>query len=166
MFSCTGLGSLRTNGRSRPCRAAAPPRMKRSDSPLGRGKGRQALGWVIAGGQRNPPGAPVKASQAFTPCDGGDFHRRNMDSTFFTVVAIMAVVVQSYLLLLFFFEPGLRYKVWNPPAPNSPEFLNMLQALLGVCTIVRATSTYPDKWQRLLRERADRHSCGAKEHQP
>ena len=57
-----------------------------------------------------------------------------MDSTFFTVVAIMAVVVQSYVLLLFFFEPGLRYKVWNPPAPNSPEFLNMLQALLGVCT--------------------------------
>ena len=46
----------------------------------------------------------------------------------------MAVVVQSYVLLLFFFEPGLRYKVWNPPAPNSPEFLNMLQALLGVCT--------------------------------
>ena len=32
------------------------------------------------------------------------------------------------------FEPGLRYKVWNPPAPSSPEFLNMLQALLGVCT--------------------------------
>jgi cardiolipin synthase len=57
-----------------------------------------------------------------------------MDSTFFTVVAIMAVVVQSYVLLLFFFEPGLRYKVWNPPAPNSPAFLNMLQALLGVCT--------------------------------
>ena len=57
-----------------------------------------------------------------------------MDSTFFTVVAVMAVVVQSYLLLLFLFEPGLRYKVWNPPAPSSPEFLNMLQALLGACT--------------------------------
>jgi hypothetical protein len=57
-----------------------------------------------------------------------------MDSTFFTVVAVLAVVVQSYLLLLFFFEPGLRYKVWNPPAPSSPEFLNMLQALLSACT--------------------------------
>jgi len=28
--------------------------MKMSDSPLERGKGRQALGWVIARGQRNP----------------------------------------------------------------------------------------------------------------
>ena len=28
-----------------------------------------------------------------------------MDSTFFTVVAVMAIVVQSYLLFLFFFEP-------------------------------------------------------------
>ncbi len=34
---------------------AAPSRMRMSDSPLGRGKGRQALGWVIARGQRNPP---------------------------------------------------------------------------------------------------------------
>lgn len=57
-----------------------------------------------------------------------------MDSTPFTVVAVIAIIVQSYLLLLFFFEPGLRYKVWNPPAPSSPEFLSMLQALLGVCT--------------------------------
>ena len=57
-----------------------------------------------------------------------------MDSTPFTIVAIIAIIVQSYLLLLFFFEPGLRYKIWNPPAPRSPEFLKMLQALLGVCT--------------------------------
>ena len=57
-----------------------------------------------------------------------------MDSTFFTVVAVIAISVQSYLLLLFFFEPSLRYKVWNPPTPSSREFLNMLQALLGVCT--------------------------------
>ena len=51
-----------------------------SDSLLGRGKGRQALGWVTARGQRNPPCrsatavAPVKASQAFTPSNGGKFH--------------------------------------------------------------------------------------------
>jgi cardiolipin synthase A/B len=57
-----------------------------------------------------------------------------MDSTFFTVVAVIAISLQSYLLLLFFFEPSLRYKVWNPPTPSSREFLNMLQALLGVCT--------------------------------
>jgi len=57
-----------------------------------------------------------------------------MDSTFFTVVAVIAISLQSYLLLLFFFEPGLRYKVWNPSSPSSREFLNMLQALLGVCT--------------------------------
>ena len=55
-----------------------------NDSPLGRGKGRQALGWVVnysfvplgkgdaapfaAGGLGGThPGAAVKASQAFTP---------------------------------------------------------------------------------------------------
>ena len=38
----------------------------------GRGKGRQALGWVVEW-ERTHPGASVKASQAFTPSDGGDF---------------------------------------------------------------------------------------------
>ena len=57
-------------------------RMKMVDSPLGRGKGRQALGWVIARGQRTPPRrsatavAPVKASQAFTPSQGENFQER------------------------------------------------------------------------------------------
>lgn len=55
-----------------------------------------------------------------------------MDSTFFTVVALTAMVLQSYLLFLFFFEPGLPYNLWKPPSPASPEFFNMLEALLGV----------------------------------
>ena len=46
-----------------------------------------------------------------------------MDSTFFTVVAVMAILVQSFLLFLFFFEPSLPYKLWKPPvsgfSPNS-----------------------------------------------
>jgi len=53
-----------------------------------------------------------------------------MDSTFFTVVAVTAIVLQSFLLFLFFFEPSLRYKVWNLPSPRSLEFQNMLGALL------------------------------------
>ncbi len=55
-----------------------------------------------------------------------------MDSTFFTVVAVMAILVQSFLLFLFFFEPSLPYKLWKPPSPASREFLSMLEALLGV----------------------------------
>ena len=55
-----------------------------------------------------------------------------MDSTFFTVVAVMAILVQSFLLFLFFFEPSLPYKLWKPPSPASREFVSMLEALLGV----------------------------------
>ena len=55
-----------------------------------------------------------------------------MDSTFFTVVAVIAILVQSFLLFLFFFEPSLPYKLWKPPSPASREFLSMLEALLGV----------------------------------
>jgi cardiolipin synthase len=57
-----------------------------------------------------------------------------MDSTFFTVVAVIAILVQSFLLFLFFFEPGLPYKLWKPPSPASREFLKMLEALLGICS--------------------------------
>ena len=44
-----------------------------SDSPLGRGKGRQALGWVIARGQRNPPRRSATAVAPRHPSEGGDF---------------------------------------------------------------------------------------------
>jgi len=57
-----------------------------------------------------------------------------MDSTFFSVVAVIAIVLQSFLLFLFFFEPSLHYKVWNPPSPRSSEFLKMLEALLDART--------------------------------
>ncbi|MCI0423241.1 MAG: phospholipase D-like domain-containing protein [Acidobacteria bacterium] len=53
-----------------------------------------------------------------------------MESTFFTVVAITAIVLQSFLIFLFFFEPGLRYKVCSPPSLDSREFLNLLEALV------------------------------------
>src|SRR5262245_23317907 len=53
-----------------------------------------------------------------------------MDSTFFMVVALTAIALQSFLLFLFFFEPSLRYKVWNLPHSGSPEFLNTLEALV------------------------------------
>jgi len=74
-----------------------------------------------------------------------------MDSTFFTVVAVTAILLQSFLLFLFFFEPSLPYKVWNPPPPASPEFLNLLEALLDVRSyrsskvevLTNGTSFYP-----------------------
>ena len=51
-----------------------------NESPLGRGKGRQALGWVVEQGtdppRRNATAvAAVKASQAFTPSEEGIHHR-------------------------------------------------------------------------------------------
>lgn len=55
-----------------------------------------------------------------------------MDSMPFTVVALAAILVQSYLLFLFFFEPSLPYRVWKLPSPTAPEFRHVLQAVLGV----------------------------------
>jgi cardiolipin synthase len=54
-----------------------------------------------------------------------------MHSTTFFVIAIVAIVAQAYLLVLFFFEPGLRYKMSSPEnsSVDSPEFLHELEAL-------------------------------------
>ncbi|HZU21336.1 MAG TPA: phospholipase D-like domain-containing protein [Terriglobales bacterium] len=54
-----------------------------------------------------------------------------MHSTAFFVIAIIAIVAQAYLLVLFFFEPGLRYKLSTPEnsAVETPEFLHELEAL-------------------------------------
>jgi cardiolipin synthase A/B len=53
------------------------------------------------------------------------------DSTFFVVVAILAIAVQAFLLFLALFEPGLRYKIAEPrPGAIHPDyFLRTLEAL-------------------------------------
>nr|UXE46233.1 putative cardiolipin synthase YwiE [uncultured bacterium] len=54
-----------------------------------------------------------------------------MHSTTFFVIAIAAIMAQAYLLVLFLFEPGLRYKMSSPEISpvDSPEFLHELEAL-------------------------------------
>jgi cardiolipin synthase len=54
-----------------------------------------------------------------------------MDSTTFLVIAIIAIAVQSFLLFLALFEPGLDYKIsTKPSAPlDSEEFVYLLEAL-------------------------------------
>lgn len=54
-----------------------------------------------------------------------------MHSTTFFIIAVIAIVAQGYLLLLFFFEPGLRYKLSSPKnsSPETSEFLHELEAL-------------------------------------
>lgn len=51
-----------------------------------------------------------------------------MDSTAFTVLAIIALIIQGFALFLALFEPSLRYRVSQPPsAPlDSEHFLNIL----------------------------------------
>lgn len=53
-----------------------------------------------------------------------------MDSNAFLIVAVIAIVVQSFLLFLALFEPGLAYKVSTPqPAPlDSEDFMRVLEA--------------------------------------
>jgi cardiolipin synthase len=52
-------------------------------------------------------------------------------STAFAVVAVIAIVVQSFLLFLAFFQPGLPYKVSKTPRADldSDEFLRILGAV-------------------------------------
>jgi cardiolipin synthase len=54
-----------------------------------------------------------------------------MDSTAFLVIAIIAIVVQSFRLFMALFEPGLDYKISaQPTAPlESEEFLRTLEAI-------------------------------------
>jgi cardiolipin synthase len=53
------------------------------------------------------------------------------NSDAFFVIAIIAIVAQSFLLFLALFEPGLDYKVSTPPpcALDSEDFLRVLEAL-------------------------------------
>jgi cardiolipin synthase len=55
-----------------------------------------------------------------------------MESSFFLTIAIIAICLQSFLLFLFFFEPGLRYRIASsaPQKLDSREFLCVLEALL------------------------------------
>lgn len=54
-----------------------------------------------------------------------------MDSTWFLVIAIIAISLQGLMLLLALFEPGLEYKIKaRKKAPlGSPEFVCVLEAL-------------------------------------
>ena len=54
-----------------------------------------------------------------------------VDSTWFFVIAVIAILAQSFLLFLALFEPSLDYKIPTPPpdALDSPEFLRMVEAL-------------------------------------
>lgn len=53
-----------------------------------------------------------------------------MHSTFFFVIAWIAVCVQGFLLFLFFFEPYLPYKIGRRPgAITSEEFVELIQLL-------------------------------------
>ena len=53
-----------------------------------------------------------------------------MDSNAFLVIAVIAIVVQSFLLFLALFEPGLAYKVStkNPAPLDSEDFMRVLAA--------------------------------------
>ncbi|MBA3247550.1 MAG: cardiolipin synthase B [Pyrinomonadaceae bacterium] len=54
-----------------------------------------------------------------------------MDSTTFLVIAVIAIIGQSFLLFLALFEPGLDYEIAKPPsaALDSTDFLRTLEAL-------------------------------------
>ena len=54
-----------------------------------------------------------------------------MHSTTFFIVAIVAIVAQAYLLFLFFFEPGLRYRLETDgiASADSDDFIRALEAL-------------------------------------
>jgi cardiolipin synthase A/B len=55
-----------------------------------------------------------------------------MESSFFLTIAIIAICLQSFLLFLFFFEPGLRYRIASsaPQELDSAEFRCVLESLL------------------------------------
>ncbi|HEX8143505.1 MAG TPA: cardiolipin synthase [Pyrinomonadaceae bacterium] len=54
-----------------------------------------------------------------------------MNSTAFLIIAVIAILVQSFLLFLALFEPGLDYKISTPPSEpiESDEFLCILEAI-------------------------------------
>lgn len=56
-----------------------------------------------------------------------------MDSTFFHIIAIIAIAFQGLSLFLFFFEPGLRYRVTKPfPTKKSgKEYFCELEKIAG-----------------------------------
>lgn len=61
-----------------------------------------------------------------------------MHSTFFLVIALIAIAFQGLSLVLFFFEPGLRYKVTKPfPMPKEPEDYFQELAKVAAATITQ-----------------------------
>ena len=83
----------------------------------------------------------------------------------FTAVAVVAIVAQSFLLFLALFEPGLDYRVKTPlpSSLDSPDFLRMLEALtdskLSTCTSVEVLTNGEVYYEAELQAiRAARHS--------
>jgi cardiolipin synthase len=54
-----------------------------------------------------------------------------MNSTAFLVIAVIAILVQGFMLFLALFQPGLDYKISTPPTEHidSDEFLCILEAI-------------------------------------
>jgi len=54
-----------------------------------------------------------------------------VDSNTFLVIALIAIVAQSFLLFIALFEPGLNYKISHPAScpPDSEEFMRIIEAL-------------------------------------
>src|SRR5918997_2858762 len=54
-----------------------------------------------------------------------------MDSTAFTVIAVLAIVVMCFMLFIALFEPGLAYKISAPETEplESDDFLCVLEAI-------------------------------------
>src|SRR5687768_6135142 len=54
-----------------------------------------------------------------------------MDSTAFLVIAVIAIVVLAFLIVLALFEPGLAYKISAPKTEpiDSEDFLCVLEAI-------------------------------------
>jgi cardiolipin synthase len=87
------------------------------------------------------------------------------NSDAFFVIAIIAIVAQSFLLFLALFEPGLDYKILTPPpcSLDSPNFLRMLEALtdskLSTCTHVEVLTNGEVYYEAELQAiRAAQHS--------
>ena len=88
-----------------------------------------------------------------------------VDSTWFFVIAVIAIVAQSFLLFLALFEPGLDYKISSPaPSPiDSPNFLRIIEALtdskVNTCTSVEVLTNGEVYYEAELQAiRAARHS--------
>lgn len=88
-----------------------------------------------------------------------------MDSTAFLVIAVIAIVIQGFLLFLALFEPGLDYKITTPPSAPlaSEDFLRILESLtdskVNKCTHIEVLTNGENYYEAELQAiRAAEHS--------